>query len=130
MGRMRWYVSAMTNIELDMEYISLYARQMNASAIKAENDKVFFVDELLMYTALSYFLTVFSHAYDHREQNTKRCVDSFLDLLQIQGKERTIGVHNLQDVLEMITLLRNVLDLAMDCFWSAWTFMSDTRYNI
>lgn len=103
---------------------------MNASAIKAENDKVIFVDELLMYTALSYFLTVFSHAYDHREQNTKRCMNSFLDLLQIQGKERTTGVRNLQDVLEMITLLRNVLDLAMDCFWSAWTFMLDTRYII
>lgn len=120
----------MANIELDMEYISLYARQMNASAIKAENDKVIFVDELLMYTALSYFLTVFSHAYDHREQNTKRCVNGLLDLLQIQSKERTIDVRNLQDVLEMITLLRNVLDLAMDCFWSAWTFMSDTRYII
>lgn len=50
-------------------------------------------------------------------------VSSFLDLLQIQGKERTIGVHNLQDVLGMITLLRNVLDLAMNRFWSAWTFM-------
>ena len=49
----------MTNIELDMEYISLYARQMNVSAIKAENDKVIFVDELLMYTALSYFLLYF-----------------------------------------------------------------------
>lgn len=88
----------MANIELDMEYISLYARQMNASATKAENDKVIFVDELLMYTALSYFLTVFSHAYDHREQNTKRCMNSFLDLLHIQGKERTIGARNLQDV--------------------------------
>lgn len=120
----------MTNIELDMEYISLYARQMNASAKKAENDKVIFVDELLMSMTLSYFLTVFSHAYDHREQNTKRRVNSLLDLLQIQGKERTICVHNLQDVLEMITLPRNVLDLAMDCFWSAWTFMSDTRYII
>lgn len=32
--------------------------------------------------------------------------------------------------LEMITLPRNVPNLAMDCFWSAWTFMSDTRYNI
>lgn len=85
----------MANIELDMKYISLYARQMNASATKAENDKVIFVDELLMYTALSYFLTVFSHAYDHREQNTKRCMNSLLDLLQIQGKERTIGARNL-----------------------------------
>jgi len=88
----------MTNIELDRGYISLYARQMNASATKAENEKVIFVDELLMYTALSYFLTVFSHAYDHREQNTKRRVNRLLDLLQIQGKERTIGVRNLQDV--------------------------------
>ena len=88
----------MTNIELDMEYISLYARQMNASAIKTENDKVIFVDELLMYTALSYFLTVFSHAYDHREQNTKRRVNRLLDLLQIQGKERTTVVRNLQYV--------------------------------
>ena len=88
----------MTNIELDRGYISLYARQMNASATKAENEKVIFVDELLMYTALSYFLTMFSHAYDHREQNTKRRVNILLDLLQIQGKERTIGARNLQDV--------------------------------
>lgn len=88
----------MTNIELDRGYISLYARQMNASATKAENEKVIFVDELLMYTALFYFLTVFSHVYDHREQNTKRCMNGLLDLLQIQGKERTIGARNLQDV--------------------------------
>lgn len=76
----------MTNIELDMEYISLYARQMNASATKAENDKVIFVDELLMYTALPYFLTVFSHAYDHREQNTKRRVNSPLTFCKYRAR--------------------------------------------
>ena len=95
---------------------------MNASAIKAENDRVIFVDELLTYTTLSYFLTVFSYAYDSSEKNTERCVKNFLNLLQIQGKKQAIGVHNLQDILEMITLPRNIVDLAMDCFWTAWSF--------
>ena len=46
------HILKMENIKLDMEYITLYARQMNASAIKAENDRVIFVDELLTYTTL------------------------------------------------------------------------------
>lgn len=116
------HILIMENIKLDMEYVTLYARQMNASAIKAENDRVIFVDELLTYTTLSYFLTVFSYAYDSSEKNTERCVKNFLNLLQMQSKERAIGVHNLQDILEMITLPRNIVDLAMDCFWTAWSF--------
>ena len=116
------HILKMENIKLDMEYITLYARQMNASAIKAENDRVIFVDELLTYTTLSYFLTVFSYAYDSSEKNTERCVKNFLNLLQIQGMDQAIGVHNLQDILDMITLPGNILDLAMDCFWTAWSF--------
>ena len=116
------HILKMENIKLDMEYVTLYARQMNASAVMAENDRVIFVDELLTYTTLSYFLTVFSYAYDSSEKNAERCVNNFLNLLKIQGKERAIGVHNLQDILEMITLPRNIVDLAMDCFWTAWSF--------
>lgn len=116
------HILKMENIKLDMEYVTFYARQMNASAIKAENDRVIFVDELLTYTTLSYFLTVFSYAYDSSDKNTERCVKNFLNLLQIQGKEQVISVHNLQDILEMITLPRNIVDLAMDCFWTSWSF--------
>lgn len=116
------YILKMENIKLDMEYISLYARQMNASAVKAENDRIIFVDELLTYTTLSYFLTVFSYAYDSGEKNRKRCENNFRNLLQTQGEEQVIGVHSLPDILEMITLPRNILDLAMDCFWTAWSF--------
>ncbi len=116
------YILKMENIKLDMEYISLYARQMNASAVKTGSDKVIFVDELLTYTTLSYFLTVFSYAYDSSEKNTERCVNNFISLLQIQGKEQAIGVHDLQDILEMITLPRNIVDMAMDCYWTAWSF--------
>lgn len=116
------YILKMENIKLDMEYVSVYARQMNASAVKAEDDRGIVVDELLTYTTLSYFLTVFSYAYDNSEKNTERCVKNFLNILQIQGRDQVIGVHNSQDILDMITLPRNIVDLAMDCYWAAWSF--------
>ena len=45
-----------------------------------------------------------------------------MDILQIQGRDQVIGVHNSQDILDMITLPRNIVDLAMDCYWAAWSF--------
>ena len=35
----------------------------------------------------------------------------------------TIAVHNPSEILEMITLPKNIVDLAADTFWTAWAFM-------
>lgn len=57
------YILNMEHLEVNMEYLSLYAEQMNASAVKGDEDKIIIVDELLTYTTLSFFLTVYSYAY-------------------------------------------------------------------
>lgn len=111
------------NIYLDVEYLSVYNRQMNAASTSREEDKAIMVDELWSYTALSFFLTVFSLAYDSGKENFIRCIKNCFVLLDLQGRRHEIRVHNLNDIDLMITLPANIMNLAMDSFWMAWTFM-------
>lgn len=117
------YIRDMECLDIDLEYLSLYRKQMNASAVKTEEDRLVYVDELLTYTTLSFFLTIYSYAFDSSEKNTKRCVNNMFNILEIQGKGHTIAVHSISEILEMITLPKNIIDLAADTFWTAWTFM-------
>ncbi|MCI6995221.1 MAG: hypothetical protein MR936_00145 [Eubacterium sp.] len=111
------------NLDLDVNYLSVYTRQMNATGIALEEDKAVVVDELLTYTALSFFLTVFSLAYDSGIENFTRCIKNCIVLLDLQGKKHEIGVHSLKDIDLMISLPPNIIHLAMDSFWTAWTFI-------
>lgn len=117
------YIRNMECLDIDMEYLSLYRQQMNAAAVKSEEDKIVYMDELLTYTTLSFFLTVYSYAFDNSEENARRCVKNLHSILEIQGKSHTIAVHNPSEILEMITLPKNIVDLAADTFWTAWAFM-------
>lgn len=117
------YILDMEHLDLDMEYLSLYGKQMNASAVKSDEDRIIYMDELLTYTTISFFLTVYSYAFDKSKENTDRCVKNFYSLLEIQGKCHTIAVHSISEILEMITLPKNIIDLATDTFWNAWTFV-------
>lgn len=117
------YILDMEHMNLDMEYLSLYAQQMNASSIKVGNDKAIFVDELLTFTILSFFLTVYSYAHDKSSENLERCVNSFQNILKKQGEEHTIHIYNFLDTLKMISLPKHILNIAMDSFWTAWTFV-------
>ena len=117
------YILNMEGLDLDMEYLSLYGRQMNAAAKKEGEDSVIYMDELLTYTTLSFFLTIYSYAYDNSEENTNRCVKNMYSLLEIQGNHHAIAVHSISEILEMITLPKNIVDLAADTFWTAWTFI-------
>ena len=113
----------MENLDMNIEYLSLYVKQMNASAVKESEDRVIIMDELLIYTTLSFFLTIFSYAYDNSEKNEKRCVKNMYSILEMQGNRHKIMVHNVEDILEMITLPSNILNLVSDICWNAWTFI-------
>lgn len=117
------YILYIEQLDIDMEYLSLYAKQMNASAVKAGEDKIIVMDELLTYTALSFFLTVYSYAYDNSKDNEERCMQNMYSILEKQGKRHKIEVHNTVDIVEMISLPVNIINLAMDTFWNAWTFI-------
>ena len=117
------YILNMEHLEVNMEYLSLYVRQMNASAVKEGADKVIIMDELLTYTTLSFFLTVYSYAYDDTSKNTERCIQNMYDILENQSKRHMIVVHNIADIIQMISLPKNIINLATDTFWNAWTFI-------
>lgn len=113
----------MEKIHLDIEYLSIYSQQMNATSASQEEDKAIIVDELWSYTALSFFLTIFSLAYDSGKENFTRCIKNCFVLLDLQGKHHRIGVHNQKDIEQMISLPEDIMHLAMDSFWTAWTFL-------
>lgn len=117
------YILNMERLDVNMEYLSLYVKQMNASAVKEGADKIIIMDELLTYTTLSFFLTVYSYAYDDSQDNTERCIQNMYSILENQGKRHKIAVHNIADIIEMISLPKNIINLAMDTFWNAWTFI-------
>lgn len=117
------YIFNMEGLDLDMEYLPLYGRQMNAADKKAGEDSIIYMDELLTYTTLSFFLTIYSYVYDNSDENTNRCVKNMYSFLEIQGNHHAIAVHSISEILEMITLPKNIVDLAADTFWTAWTFI-------
>lgn len=117
------YILDLERLDVDLDYLSLYGKQMNASAVKSEEDRIIYMDELLTYTTLSFFLTIYSYAFDESEENTKHCVNNMHSILEIQGKRHKIAVHDISEILEMSTLPKNIIDLAMDTFWTSWTFM-------
>lgn len=113
----------MEKIHLDVEYLSIYREQMNVSSIAHEEDKAIIADELWSYTALSFFLTVFSLVHDSGKENFSRCIKNCFVLLDLQGQKHKIGVHNQNDIEQMISFPANIMNLAMDFFWTAWTFV-------
>ena len=117
------YILDMENLDIDIGYLSLYVKQMNASAVKESKDRVILMDELLTYTTLSFFLTVFSCACDHSDENEERCVKNMYSILEMQGNRHKIMVHSAEDILKMITLPSNIIELVSDLYWNAWTFM-------
>lgn len=117
------YLINMDRLDINTEYLSLYVRQMNASATQKAEDRIIIMDELLTYTTLSFFLTVYSYAYDNSEENEQRCIKNMYSILEIQGKKHEIAVHDIEDIQKMISLPDNIINLAMDTFWTAWTFI-------
>lgn len=116
-------ILAVNHISLDVDYLSVYIRQMNVSAVTNQEDKAIIADELWSYTALSFFLTVFSLAYDNGRENFTRCIKNCFVMLDLQGQKHQIGIHNLKDIIQMISLPDNILNLAIDSYWTAWTFV-------
>lgn len=108
--------------EVSPEYLSLYARKMNSSTVKA-NKPIIIFDELLQHTLISFYLMMFSLIYNDSKENFEKCFKNCVVLLDLQGNKRNIGVHNLNEILEMCKLPKATIDLAMDAYWVSWTFI-------
>lgn len=110
------------NEDITPEYLSLYAGKMNSSTIKADNAIIIF-DELFQYTLMSFYLTIFSLAYNDSKENFERCFKNCVVLLDLLGNKNQIGTHNPKEIVEICKLPKDVIDLAMDIYWVSWTFV-------
>lgn len=108
--------------EISPEYLSLYARKMNSTTVKAGKPIIIF-DELLQHTLISFYLMMFSLIYNDSKENFEKCFKNCIVLLDLQGNKRNIGVHNLNEIVEMCKLPKSTIDLAMDAYWVSWTFI-------
>lgn len=108
-------------IDEPIQYISRYMRSMNA--FQAGGTTVVVVDELLEYTLLSFLFTMYSLANDRSEENVIRCMKNFYVLEDLQNGRREIGTHNEKQLYEMSVLPKNLMNTAMDNYWTIWTFL-------
>ncbi len=111
------------NIPLDIEYFSRFAQNMSAKSRKAEDKTVILFDELLKFTTVGFFLTVFSLAINKDEDNFRRCFKNFIVSLDLQGRKHLLGTFDPEEVKKIILLPDNIENIAMDCYWAAWTFI-------
>jgi hypothetical protein len=117
------YILNSKGIEPDFNYLSLYAQKLNAECLTDEKDKVVLVDELLQYTMISFYMTIYSLANDQTPLNFERCFKNLIVLLDLQGQKNIIGTHNFDNIIEMSLVPTNVMHLAMDTYWTSWTFV-------
>lgn len=108
-------------IDEPIQYIPRYMRSMNA--FRAGGTAVVVVDELLEYTVLSFLFTMYSLANDGSEDNVIRCMKNFYVLEDLQNGRREIGTHNEKQLYEMSVLPENLMNTAMDNYWTIWTFL-------
>ena len=108
-------------IDEPIQYIPRYMRSMNA--FQAGGTTVVVVDELLEYTLLSFLFTMYSLANDRGEENVIRCMKNFYVLEDLQNGRREIGTHNEKQLYEMSVLPKNLMNTAMDNYWTIWTFL-------
>ena len=114
------YICNIENVTLDVEYLSLYTRNLNATAIRAQQEAAIFVDELLVYSCLTFFLTIYSYSYTKKHYKFHcKCLRA---LVEEQGQQHKID-SSCSFGLEFLKLPENVIHLAMDSYWVAWTFM-------
>lgn len=115
-------ILSLENKDILPEYLSLYTRKMNSSIINVDNTTIIF-DELLQYTLMSFYFTVFSLVYNDSKENFEICFKNCIVLLNLQGNKHEIGTHSFKEFIEMCKLPKEVVDLAMDTFWVSWTFI-------
>lgn len=120
-GMMLRLILETLNIDESIQYIPRYIRSMNA--FRARGTSIVVVDELLEYTLLSFLFTMYSLANDGSEKNVIRCMKNFYVLEDLQNKKRKIGTHNEEQLYEMSILPENLMNTAMDNYWTIWTFL-------
>ena len=127
-NRMYEFICQLNNIESDGSYVSLYRHEMNANAIG--NYVVF--DELLIYTIISFYSTVFSLVDDNSNENLERCIKTTYVLLDLQGIKREIGHYNTDELQKMLGSFSDIMmHRTMDCVWVTWAFLvSHELYHI
>lgn len=121
--KMIQYITRSNDIKINMDYLALYSQQMNAASISDEENAIIFVDELLEYTMLSFYLTIYSLANDRSPENFEWCIKNCIVLLDLQGNKHEIGTHNRKNLMEMSMIPTNTMHLAMDTYWTTWVFI-------
>lgn len=111
------------DLELDSTYLSLYRHHLGVVKISRDKESIILADELFIYTMISFFITVFSLTYDKSIDNYKRCIKNSVVLLDLQGIKNTIGTFDNEEFNKMAILPDNIINLAMDAYWTSWTFV-------
>ena len=108
---------------IDISYLSLYIQKNNASSIKDKSSPTIIVDELLQYTLISFYFSIFSLMYNSNPDNFEKCFKNCVVLLDLQGNKHEIGTHNTDDLLDISHLPEKTINLIMDAYWMSWTFI-------
>ena len=116
-------ILSVCDIPLDIEYFSRFVQNISAKSRKTSDETVILFDELLKFITLDFFLTVFSLATNKDEDNFKRCFKNFIVSLDLQGRKRLLGTFDPEEVKRIILLPDNIENIALDCYWAAWTFI-------
>ena len=116
-------ILSICKISLDPEYLSRLASDMTAKSYRSEDETVIFFDELLKFTTLNFFLTVFSLANNGDEENFRRCFKNFIVTVDLQGRKHLLGSFDPEEVKKIILMPTNLEHISTDCYWAAWTFI-------
>lgn len=81
-----------------IEYISRFAQNLSAKSRKAEDETGILFNELLKFTTVDFFLTVFSLAINKDEDHFKRCFKYFIVSLDLQGRKHLLGTFDSEEV--------------------------------
>lgn len=117
-------------IQDSVQYIPRCFEDMNAASYSAK-ERAILIDELLEYTILSFIFTMYSMAYDRSEENVTLCMKNFYVIEELQNRRKTIGTYDEKQLYKMSTLPENLMHMAMDSYWTIWTFlMGHELYHI
>lgn len=116
-------IANLFDINIDTPYISRYNHKLSVNIICRGKDSIIIADQLFIYTMVSFFMTIFSLSNDRSEDNYKRCIKNCIVLLDLQGLKNVIGTFDHNELNKIAIMPDNVIHLAMDTFWTSWTFV-------
>jgi len=117
------HIVSSKKIDFDLQYLSRYTQSMNIEAIPDGNTPIVFIDELLEYSLLGFFLAVNSYAGNQSDANRKQCFTQIFELLDLQGRKQILATYDKNSSDDWLLMPTNLMHYASDTYWSAWTFV-------